>query len=149
MIVHAPLSGDIVPLSDVDDPVFAQGMLGAGCAIRPFLGGLTVLAPVAGVMKKSMPHATIVTGEEVDVLVHLGLDTVTLKGEGFTELSATGREVEAGQPTTIWNTSVAQNAGISTITPVVAMQVDSSRITMLAEGKVEAGKPLFRIDTVE
>ena len=83
--VIAPVTGRAVALGDVPDPVFAQGMVGYGAAIDPPREVITAVAPVSGRLLKLMPHAFVVlTPDNVGVLVHLGLDTVALDGEGFT-----------------------------------------------------------------
>ena len=145
--VYAPVSGTVAALTTVPDPVFSAGIVGPGWAVDPFPGGLTVLSPCTGVVKKATPHAYIIaTPEGHNVLVHLGVDTVKLKGQGFLSLVGDGREISAGQPIAVWNTSVAQKAELS-ITPVVCMgKMLPTRLSLQAEAKIEAGKPLFTID---
>src|SRR6201991_5203674 len=83
--VLAPVAGRAVPLQGVTDPVFSQGMVGYGAAIDLPLGVIDAVAPVSGKLLKLMAHAYIVMApDDVVVLVHLVLDTVALKGEGFT-----------------------------------------------------------------
>ena len=97
-LVLAPVAGRAVALEDVPDPVFSQGMVGYGAAIDPPRGVIDAVAPVSGKLLKLMPHAYIVmTPENVGILVHLGLDTVALKGEGFTTHVSQGDDVTAGQ----------------------------------------------------
>ncbi len=96
--VFAPVGGRAVPLSDVPDPVFSAGMVGHGAAVDPPHEVVDAVAPVSGKLLKLMPHAYIVmTAENVGVLVHLGLDTVQLKGDGFTAHVSQGDDVTAGQ----------------------------------------------------
>ncbi len=83
--------------------------------------------------------------ETLNVIVHLGLDTVHLAGEGFTVLVSPGDRVSAGQPLVLWNTSVAQQAGYSLCTPVVVVGAQQQDLRLLAEGRVEAGKPFFEV----
>ena len=72
-------------MQEVPDPVFSQGMVGYGAAIDPPRGVIDAVAPVSGKILKLLPHAyVIMTPDNVGILVHLGLDTVQLKGEGFT-----------------------------------------------------------------
>ncbi|OBA85676.1 PTS glucose transporter subunit IIA, partial [Mycobacteriaceae bacterium 1482268.1] len=97
-LVHAPVAGRAVALSDVPDPVFSQGVVGYGAAVDPPRGVVDAVAPVSGKLLKLMPHAYIVvTADNVGVLVHLGLDTVALKGEGFTTHASQGDDVARGQ----------------------------------------------------
>ena len=94
--VFAPVGGRAVPLADVPDPVFSAGMVGYGAAVDPPHEVVEAVAPVTGKLLKLMPHAYIVmTPDNVGVLVHLGLDTVALKGEGFTSHVSQGDDVTA------------------------------------------------------
>ena len=95
--VLAPVEGRAVPLEDVPDPVFSQGMVGYGAAIDPPRRVIDAVAPVSGKILKLLPHAYIVmTPDNVGILVHLGLDTVQLKGEGFTTHVSAGRQRHRG-----------------------------------------------------
>ena len=120
--VHAPVSGRAVALGDVPDPVFSQGMVGYGAAVDPPHDVIDAVAPVNGRILKLMPHAYIImTSENVGVLVHLGLDTVTLKGAGFSAHVAEGDTVSAGQPVITYDVPSVVAAGMNPIVPVVVM----------------------------
>ncbi len=120
--VHAPVTGRAVALDDVPDPVFSQGMVGYGAAVDPPREVIDAVAPVNGRILKLMPHAYIVmTAENVGVLVHLGLDTVALKGVGFTALLTEGDTVAAGQPVITYDVPSVVAAGLNPIVPVVIM----------------------------
>src|SRR5271155_2830934 len=96
--IFAPLSGILVPLESIPDPVFAQKMVGDGVSLDPTSSDL--LAPVAGTITliHAAKHAlTIVTPEGLEILVHIGLDTVNLKGEGFSSEARVGDQVHVGQ----------------------------------------------------
>src|SRR6476620_3129995 len=96
--ILAPVAGRAVPLEDVPDPVFSQGMVGYGAAIDPPRGVIDAVAPVTGKILKLLPHAYVVmTADNVGVLVHLGLDTVALSGAGFSTHVKEGDTVTAGQ----------------------------------------------------
>ncbi|MGM0370701.1 MAG: PTS sugar transporter subunit IIA, partial [Bacillota bacterium] len=93
----APLTGEVIDLSDVPDEVFAAKTVGDGIAIKPTNDKL--LAPVDGVIKQLFPtkHALgIETEEGVEVLIHIGINTVELKGEGFKKLVDKGDEINSG-----------------------------------------------------
>ena len=95
----APVAGEYLPLAEVSDPVFSQGMMGDGYAVKPTAG--TVVAPVAGTVAliQDTMHAFMLRSENgAEVLVHIGIDTVELGGEGFTRLANVGDVVEAGAP---------------------------------------------------
>ena len=95
----APVTGEYLPLSEVSDPVFSQGVMGDGYAVNPTAG--TIVAPVAGTIAliQDTLHAFMLRTENGgEVLVHIGIDTVELGGEGFTKIANVGDKVEAGAP---------------------------------------------------
>ena len=97
--VFAPVDGKLIPIESVDDEVFAQKMAGDGVAILPI--GEIFTAPIDGVITKifSTNHAySVKSKQDLEVLVHIGLETVALKGEGFERLAQEGDEVKAGDP---------------------------------------------------
>lgn len=121
-LVLAPVAGRAVALEDVPDPVFSQGMVGYGAAVDPPRGVIEAVAPVSGKLLKLMPHAYIVmTAENVGILVHLGLDTVALKGEGFTAHATQGDDVTAGQVIITYDVPAIEAKGLNPIVPVVVM----------------------------
>lgn len=120
--VQAPVAGRAVRLEDVPDPVFSQGMVGYGAAVDPPREVIEAVAPVSGKLLKLMPHAYIVmTPDNVGILVHLGLDTVALNGEGFTAHVAQGDEVTAGQVIITYDVPAIEAKGLNPIVPVVVM----------------------------
>ncbi|MDO4613786.1 MAG: PTS glucose transporter subunit IIA [Actinomycetaceae bacterium] len=125
--ILAPLAGTLAAMEDVPDPVFAQGLVGPGVAIVPAEeGDVDVLAPLAGKIAKIHPHAFVIMAGSVNVLVHLGLDTVKLEGEGFTVHAATGDRVEAGQRLITWNPGEIRSRGLDPICPVVFMETTAT-----------------------
>lgn len=121
-LVLAPVSGRAVALTDVPDPVFAQGMVGYGAAVDPPSEVVDAVAPVSGKVLKLLPHAyVIMTADNVGVLVHLGLDTVQLHGVGFTSHVSEGDTVTAGQVVITYDVPSIVAAGYSPIVPVVVM----------------------------
>lgn len=136
-------------MSSVPDEVFAQEIVGPGCAVDPdsSAAGLTeVLAPVAGTVGSLFPHAVAIeAGDGRTVLVHLGIDTVMLKGAGFAVLVAVGDHVRVGQPLLKWNPRAVALAGLATVCPVVALQAEPGQVIEVsaAGDRVEAGAPLF------
>lgn len=118
--IHAPLSGKIIPLEDVPDPVFSQKMMGEGVAIQPHEG--KVLSPVDGevIQVIKTKHAIgLQTTDGVEVLIHIGLETVDLKGEGFNVHVATGDKVKVGQSLMEFDLEFIRKHAKSIITPVV------------------------------
>lgn len=121
--VRAPLAGIVVPLSQVPDAVFAGQLVGSGAAVEPTgSGAVTVVAPVGGTVAKLHPHAFVVlTDEQVGVLVHVGIDTVGLKGKGFTTHTDEGAHVEPGQDVITFDPAAVRAAGLSAVCPVVVL----------------------------
>jgi PTS system N-acetylglucosamine-specific IIA component len=143
--VLAPMEGTAVGLAAVPDPVFSAGMVGPGTAIDPLRGPGKAVAPIAGKIMKLHPHAYVIVGDDgKGVLVHLGIDTVQLKGAGFQLLAAEGDRVSAGQPVVAWDPSAIEAGGRSPVCPVVALDALSAELTGVAEGTVHVGDELFR-----
>lgn len=145
--ISSPVSGTVIPLADVPDPVFAEALVGPGTAIDP--GGsptVTALAPVSGTLSSLKPHAFVIATEPGQgVLVHLGIDTVELKGEGFTLHVEAGQTVNAGDRLITWDTTPARNSGRSLVVPVVALEAEAESLTVIAEGVVSAGDQLLEL----
>lgn len=145
--VLAPVAGTAVALGDVPDPVFSQGMVGFGAAIDPPHEVIEALAPVSGTLLKLMPHAYIVlTADKVGVLVHLGLDTVALNGEGFTTHLQQGDQVSAGQRVITYDVPAIIAKGLNPIVPVVVMderEAANISVTAALSAAIAAGAELF------
>jgi PTS system glucose-specific IIA component len=139
--VLAPIAGRAVPLQDVPDPVFSQGMVGYGAAVDPPRGVIDAVAPVSGKLLKLLPHAYIVmTQDNVGVLVHLGLDTVTLNGEGFTAHVAQGDAVTAGQLVITYDVPSVAAKGLNPIVAVVVMDEREPGNVVAAEAVLEGAE---------
>lgn len=146
LVVFAPVPGRVVRMADVPDPVFAASLVGPGAAVDPIRSRHRAVAPVGGRIVKLHPHAfVVVTPDGRGVLVHLGIDTVQLKGEGFTLLAAEGDEVTTGAPVVEWDPAAVEAGGRSPLCPVVALEGKAESVTGLAEpgAVVHAGDPLF------
>ena len=128
--IVAPIPGRPVALKDVPDATFAQGIVGYGLAIDPPREVVDAVAPVAGTILKLWSHAyVIVTDEGTGVLVHLGIDTVQLDGQGFTALVAEGDKVEIGQAIITYDVPAIEATGRNPIVPVVVMDSKSDAIS--------------------
>lgn len=144
--VQAPCSGRVVPLSEVPDEVFSAAMLGPGVAVDPDPELTVVRAPLGGSIVKIHPHAFVVQAEAgAGVLVHLGIDTVKLNGRGFTVLASDGDTVQAGDPLIEWDPGEIAEKGISTVVPVVALDVAEDAVGDEASGTIRTGDPLFTL----
>ena len=143
--VLAPVPGRLLPLAEVPDPVFAGSMVSPGVAIDPPRGPVRALAPVDGRILKLHPHAyVVVAADGRGVLVHLGIDTVQLGGEGFSLLAAEGDQVTAGTPIVDWDAGAVEAAGRSPVCPVVALEAAPDALAGARTGaEVDAGAALF------
>ncbi|MBT2210736.1 MULTISPECIES: PTS sugar transporter subunit IIA [Actinomadura] len=143
--VLSPVAGRAVGLAGVPDQVFAQAMVGPGTAVDPERGPGYAIAPVTGKIVKLHPHAyVVVDSENHGVLVHLGIDTVQLKGAGFELLTTQGEAVTAGQPLVRWDPAVIEAGGRSPICAVVALDAGDGALTDVVEsGEVTKGAELF------
>ncbi len=142
--VLAPLAGEIAPLDAVADDVFAQRIMGDGVALHPHDARAT--APLDGVIAKLFPggHAFVVQSDEgVDVLVHLGLDTVHRAGAGFTTHVEEGERIAAGEVVVTVDLETLRADGVDVTTPVVV--ISDHAIAWRAEGAVEGGAPLLAL----
>lgn len=137
----SPADGEAIPLSDVPDEVFSSGMLGTGLAVD--LSGDTVYSPVRGriVNIAETSHAyTLLSEDGLDVLVHIGIDTVELRGEGFRTAVATGENVEAGAILAHVDTDHIRARGYSLITPVLISNPERLKSSTPSYGKMTGGK---------
>jgi PTS system glucose-specific IIA component len=143
--VLAPVAGQAVPLGEVPDEVFAEGMAGEGGAIVPGASGEAV-APVSGTLVKLFEggHAFgIETDEGVELIVHVGLDTIEMRGAGFEKLATEGDRVQAGQPIVRFDLDEIKDSGYDPVTPVVVTNAEDHPVSNLRTGEVSAGDPLF------
>lgn len=118
--VYAPLNGLIVPLSEVGDPIFSEGMMGKGLAIQP--ENYEIKAPIDGTisMEAVSKHAIGITSSDgIELLIHVGLDTVKLNGKGFYLLVSENEKVKIGQPILKFDASYIKEQGYDIITPVL------------------------------
>ncbi|HDG5485792.1 TPA: PTS transporter subunit IIABC [Staphylococcus aureus] len=122
-IVHAPLTGEVTPLSEVPDQMFSEKMMGDGIAIKPSQG--EVRAPFNGKVQMIFPtkHAIgLVSDSGLELLIHIGLDTVKLNGEGFTLHVEEGQEVKQGDLLINFDLDYIRNHAKSDITPIIVTQ---------------------------
>ncbi|HOZ58804.1 MAG TPA: glucose PTS transporter subunit IIA [Nakamurella multipartita] len=148
--ILAPVPGRAVPLQQVPDPTFAQGIVGNGAAIDPPREIIDAVAPISGKVLQMLPHAYIIVSDDnVGVLVHLGLDTVQLKGEGFTALVKQGDAVTAGQPVITYDVPAVVASGRNPIIPVIVMDKKADDIALAdvitAGGQLSAEQEMFTV----
>ncbi|MFN8033634.1 MAG: glucose PTS transporter subunit IIA [Mycobacterium sp.] len=145
--ILSPLEGTVVPLADVPDPVFSKGTMGPGVAVLP--SGDTVYSPGNGVVVAVQPsgHAYgLVLDGGIELLIHVGIDTVALKGEGFDVKVAKGQKVSAGTPLVTFDAKVIEAAGYSLITPIVVLNGRKfGSVDAVAHGEIAVGAPLLTV----
>ncbi len=146
-VAYAPVSGTVVPLDQVSDPAFAQGMLGNGLGIAPEEN--VAYAPVSGVVAADVKthHALLIrTAEGAEVLLHVGLDSVALRGEGFRCLAEKGDEVCAGQPLIAFDRALMAERGLDATVMVTVCNSDALAPLEVVAGteRVVAGEAVMR-----
>ncbi len=144
----SPVTGDVVALEQVPDEAFASKAVGDGVAVKPT--DKTVVSPAAGTIVKifNTNHAFCLETEKgAEIVVHMGIDTVALNGQGFTRLVEEGAEVTAGQPILEMDLDYLNANARSMISPVVCSNIDDfSGLVIKADGHVVAGQtPLYEI----
>ncbi|HDW7806368.1 TPA: PTS transporter subunit IIABC [Staphylococcus aureus] len=145
-IVHAPLTGEVTPLSEVPDQVFSEKMMGDGIAIKPSQG--EVRAPFNGKIQMIFPtkHAIgLVSDSGLELLIHIGLDTVKLNGEGFTLHVEKGQEVKQGDLLINFDLDYIRNHAKSDITPIIVTQGNITNLDFKQgeHGNISFGDQLF------
>ena len=136
-----PIDGTPLPLSEVPDEVFSSGMLGIGAAVLPSAG--TVYAPTSGIIESvaDARHAYSLMGEDgVELMVHIGIDTVSLKGRGFVPMVAEGDRVKAGDVLARVDLSLLTEEQLSPHVVVLITNPESVSDFSLREGKGLGGK---------
>ena len=145
--IIAPLSGEIVAIEDVPDVVFAEKIVGDGIAIRPT--GNKMVAPCDGEIGKIFEtnHAfSLQSTSGIELFVHFGIDTVELKGEGFTRIAQEGQNVKMGDTIIEFDLEVLKKKAKSILTPVVISNMDEIKELQKMSGTVEvATNPVLKI----
>ncbi|WP_112182112.1 MULTISPECIES: PTS glucose transporter subunit IIA [Paraliobacillus] len=134
-----PIEGEIIDITEVEDPVFSEKMMGDGFAIIPVAG--SVVSPVNGEIIKVFPtkHAIgIKSAKGYEILIHVGIDTVQLNGKGFTALVNDGDKIKVGQEILQFNVEIIKKSASSYVVPVVF--TDSTKVSVKKFGKTAQGE---------
>lgn len=146
MTVKTPIDGKILPLEQLPDETFATAILGPGCGVEPT--GDTVYAPFDGTITTvaGTLHAVGLQSDDgIELLIHVGMDTVEMQGKGFTGLVKEGQKVKAGTPLLKVDLDAIRAAGHPTATAIIVTNADDlEEMKVVGEGTVTAGAPLFK-----
>lgn len=146
--VYAPIKGNVIAREDIPDPTFASGVLGDGVGIEPEVG--EVYAPFDGTIMSVVDskHAIALAGpNDIQMLIHVGIDTVQMNGDGFEVFVENGQEVKAGQKMMNFSIDKIKNAGYSTTTAVlVANSDDFTSFKVEKLGKTVLGEKLISVE---
>ncbi len=140
-VMLAVADGEAVSLSTVPDEAFSSGILGIGFAIKPSAG--TVYCPVSGKIDTvtETRHAyTVLTDDGLDVLIHIGIDTVKLGGEGFLSMVSEGDRIKAGDVIARADLNLIAQKGLDTVIPVVVTNPEKLSQNRFSLGKALGGK---------
>lgn len=141
--IIAPISGEAIAISECNDPVFSDKILGDGIAVVPDGKSNTIVSPVNGKIVNTVDtlHAFgLETEDGIELLVHIGLNTVELKGEGFENLVKLGDTVKAGEPLCKADMNMLTEKGYSLQTPVVITDMSGINKFEIHTGTVIAGE---------
>ncbi|MCC8097176.1 MAG: PTS glucose transporter subunit IIA [Eubacterium sp.] len=145
--VYLPMSGKVIDLKEVGDGVFSEGMLGRGAAVEP--SDEKVYAPFDGevTMVYDTKHALgLMSKGGVELLIHIGLDTVNLEGKCFNIKVKNGQKIKTGDLLATADLKGIKNAGYRTVTPVIVTNSDDyEQIESVCNGSAEAGAKLLNI----
>lgn len=149
-LVYAPVKGIMIPLSEVNDKVFSEGILGEGVAIVP--EDDDICSPVVGTVSMifDTKHAIAITGTRgEEILIHVGLDTVKLEGKGFTGTVKVGDQVQPGDVLMHVDMEAIKTAGYDTTTPVIISNGNQFRAQTMPCGMVDIGMAVMKLEEVK
>lgn len=144
--IASPVSGTVVPLAEVPDPTFAQGILGPGAAVQPSEG--RIVAPANGTvdMMFDTGHAvSMTTSEGAELLIHVGIDTVQLEGKHYKACCKAGQQVKKGDVLIEFDPAAIKAEGYQIVTPILVCNPDAFTVEPAAGGTVAAGDALLTL----
>ena len=146
-ILGAPIQGKVISVTEVNDPTFSEELLGKGIAIVPYVG--KVVAPIDGKigMVFGTKHAITMTSDSgIEILIHIGLDTVTLEGAPFTTYVEADQRVKAGDLMLEFDIEAIKEAGLDVISPIVICNSDEYKeVQANTEQEVKALDPILTL----
>ncbi|HEM3597902.1 TPA: PTS glucose transporter subunit IIA [Streptococcus suis] len=147
-ILVSPLSGNVVTLENVNDPVFSSGAMGKGLAVKPSEGVVYAPADAEVTIAFETGHAYgLKTASGAEILIHIGIDTVSMNGNGFEKLVVAGDKVKAGTPIAKFDAAKIAEAGLDDTTMVIVTNTaDFAEVSPLAEGTIAHGADFLKVD---
>lgn len=147
VVVAAPAKGKVLKMNEIPDPVFSEGVLGVCCGIEPVEGN--IYAPVDGKVTQvaDSHHALGFAGPgEIEILIHVGVDTVEMNGDGFSPRVQVGDKVQKGQLVLTMDLQKIQDAGHpSTVITVITNSDDFAGVELACSGEAEPGSELLKV----
>ena len=143
----SPLSGNVVALENVNDPVFSSGAMGKGLAVKPYEGVVYAPADAEVTIAFETGHAYgLKTASGAEILIHIGIDTVSMNGNGFEKLVAAGDKVKVGTPIAKFDVAKIAEAGLDDTTMVIVTNTaDFAEVSPLAEGTIAHGDNFMKV----
>ncbi|HEM3671851.1 TPA: PTS beta-glucoside transporter subunit IIBCA [Streptococcus suis] len=143
----SPLSGNVVTLENVNDPVFSSGAMGKGLAVKPSEGVVYAPADAEVTIAFETGHAYgLKTASGAEILIHIGIDTVSMNGNGFEKLVAAGDKVKAGTPIAKFDVAKIAEAGLDDTTMIIVTNTaDFAEVSPLAEGTIAHGDNFMKV----
>ncbi|MGL6100928.1 MAG: PTS sugar transporter subunit IIA [Fusobacteriaceae bacterium] len=144
--IYSPLNGKVIPLSETPDEAFAQKMIGDGCAIAPTEGSIYSIVEGDIDIFETNHAVSFEAPNGLEMIVHFGIDTVNLKGAGFTRVGKSGDSVKVGEELVKYDLDYIKGNAKSSITPVIINNMDIvEKIEIVATGEVKHGDLLMRV----
>lgn len=145
--IYAPMEGEVIPLEEIQDGVFSEGMLGKGCGMKPTVG--KVYAPFDGeiVLITNTKHAIALKScDGIELLIHVGMDTVKMNGKGFNPIVKVGDRVKCGQSIMTFSISDIEAAGYVTTTAIIVTNSEEyPNAEVLIQGVTKKSEKIIQV----
>jgi PTS system beta-glucosides-specific IIC component len=146
-IICSPVDGELIDISKVSDPTFAEKMLGDGVAIIPHSNDIASPATGEVAMVFDTHHAASIVTNGIELLIHCGIDTVNLKGRCFEAHTENGAKISTGDALLTMDVDGVRESGYDTVIPIIVLNTPEMKsITPKAYGPVKAGDPIMEIE---
>jgi sugar PTS system EIIA component len=145
--IYAPMEGEVVPLEEIRDGVFSEGMLGKGCGIKPSEGNLYAAFDGEVILITPTKHAIALKSRDgMELLIHVGIDTVNMKGEGFHPLVKPGDRVKCGQTIMTFSISDIEAAGYTATTAIIVTNSQEfANVEVIMQGVSKKSEKIMQV----